>query len=76
MSASTPGSSPGAFASTACKYEDINGNGELDVTDIQALYANKDATVVQSNTEAFDFNNDGNVDILDVQALFYEHTDG
>jgi hypothetical protein len=57
-------------------YEDINGDGELDIFDIQALWNNRDSAVVTENIEKFDFDKDGgeNIDIFDVQALFNEIT--
>ncbi|GAB7095057.1 hypothetical protein JCM30237_22100 [Halolamina litorea] len=54
------------------QYEDINGDGTLDIVDVQALFANLDDDAVENNVEKFDFNDDGTVDIVDVQALFYE----
>ncbi|SFR69508.1 CARDB protein [Halogeometricum rufum] len=52
-------------------HEDVNGDGVVDVLDVQTLfyYRNSDTTV--SNPEAFDFNGDGTFDILDVQWLYY-----
>ncbi|MFC5973466.1 malectin domain-containing carbohydrate-binding protein [Halomarina salina] len=51
-------------------YEDVNGDGSVDVGDAQALFANNDDPVVQNNVDAFDFNGDGSVDVGDAQALF------
>jgi len=51
-------------------YEDVNGNGQPDIGDVQALFVNKDSTVVTNNQGAFDFNGNGQIDIGDVQALF------
>jgi uncharacterized membrane protein len=53
-------------------YEDVNGDGELNIGDAQALFSNRDAPVVQDNIEAFDFNGDGSVNAGDAQALFNE----
>lgn len=52
------------------KLEDINGDGESDVLDVQAFFENLDSEAAQNNPAAFDFNGDGDVSILDVQALF------
>jgi PKD repeat protein len=51
-------------------YEDINGDGEFDIVDVQALYANLESDVVQNNVDMFDFNDDSEVNRNDVQALF------
>jgi len=53
-------------------YDDINGDGESDVVDVQALFSNLDDEAIQSNPSAFDFNGDGSVDVVDVQKLFNE----
>jgi len=54
-------------------YEDVNGNGDLDIGDVQALLANQETAAVQNNVPAFDFNGNGGIDIGDVQALFAEY---
>jgi hypothetical protein len=51
-------------------YEDVNGDGSVNVGDAQALFANTDDPVVQNNVAAFDFNGDGSVNVGDAQALF------
>jgi hypothetical protein len=51
-------------------YEDVNGDGDVNVGDAQALFANTDDPVVQNNVAAFDFNGDGSVNVGDAQALF------
>jgi hypothetical protein len=51
-------------------YEDVNGDGNVNVLDAQAIFANTDDPVVESNVDAFDFNDDGSVNVLDAQALF------
>ncbi|MDS0279519.1 dockerin type I domain-containing protein [Halomicroarcula sp. S1AR25-4] len=53
-------------------YEDVNGDGAVDVVDVQALFANLESDTVQNNPENFDFNGDGTVDVVDVQKLFTE----
>jgi hypothetical protein len=51
-------------------YEDVNGDGSVDVGDAQAIFANTQDPVVQNNVDAFDYNGDNNVDVGDAQALF------
>jgi hypothetical protein len=51
-------------------YEDVNGDGEVNVGDAQAIFSNSNDSVVQNNTAAFDFNGDGSVNVGDAQALF------
>jgi hypothetical protein len=53
-------------------YEDVNGDGTVNVGDAQALFGNVDDSVVQNNVAAFDFNGDGTVNVGDAQALFAE----
>jgi PKD repeat protein len=53
-------------------YEDVNGDGEFDIVDVQALFANLDDETVQNNSDGFDFNQDGDVDVVDVQKLYNE----
>ena len=53
-------------------YEDVNGDESVNFGDAQALFANADGPVVQSNVDAFDVNGDGNVNFGDAQALFAE----
>ena len=52
--------------------EDVNGDGEFTVTDVQALFANRNSDAVQNNPELFDFNGDGSFSVSDVQALFFQ----
>ncbi|WP_198664562.1 right-handed parallel beta-helix repeat-containing protein [Halorubrum sp. 48-1-W] len=53
-------------------YEDINGDGESDIVDVQALFSNMDDDTIRNDPDAFDFNDDGSVDVIDVQKLFNE----
>jgi parallel beta-helix repeat protein len=53
-------------------YEDINGDGEADIVDVQALFSNSGDEAIQNNPSAFDFNGDGSVNVVDVQKLFNE----
>jgi hypothetical protein len=55
-------------------YEDINGDGDVTVSDVQAFFTTRDSTVVQSNTAAFDFNGDGRITVSDIQSLFNQVT--
>jgi hypothetical protein len=57
-------------------YEDVDGDGSVSFTDVQALFVNADGQTVQSNVDAFDFSGDGSVSFTDVQALFAEVTGG
>ncbi len=55
------------------RYENITGDGEFDILDVQALFDNLDSDTVQNNPRAFNFSEDndpGKVTIFDVQALF------
>jgi len=52
-------------------YEDVNGDGSVDVLDVQLLFAERNSDVIQNSPGAFDFNGDGEFDILDVQSLYY-----
>ena len=54
-------------------HEDIDGDGEFDIFDVQALFNGLDSDAVQNHPEAFNFNEDENpedVTIFDVQGLF------
>lgn len=53
-------------------FEDINGDGNVDIVDLQALYVVRHDEIVQQNTGSFDINDDGVVDIVDIQRLYYE----
>ena len=54
------------------RYEDLNGDGESDIADVQAMFANRDDELIRGNPDAFDFNDDGTADVVDVQRLFDE----
>jgi hypothetical protein len=53
-------------------FEDVRGDGERTILDVQTLFTNLGSNVVQSNPAAFNFDGvgPGEVTILDVQALF------
>lgn len=52
--------------------EDVNGDGGVDVVDVQALFANRDSVAQRSDAAAFDFNGQNGVDVVDIQRLFAE----
>ena len=53
------------------EYEDINGDGTVDIVDVSAFFEHYADDVVQNqDTAAFDFTNDGAIDIADVNRLF------
>lgn len=53
-------------------YEDIRGDGSVDMLDVQALFTNLDNPAVQANADLFNFQGDDpdEVGVLDVQALY------
>lgn len=53
-------------------YEDIDGDGEFTIGDVQLFFQHRNADVVQANAEFFNFsgNDPDEVTIGDVQALF------
>jgi len=53
-------------------YEDVNGDGVVDMEDVELLYQIALRNVVGPDTEAFDFNGDGRFDMYDVQQLVRE----
>jgi PKD repeat protein len=55
-------------------YEDINGDGQFDIADVQAFFQYYEDDAVQNNVAAFDFNGDGSVNIIDVHQLFTQLT--
>ena len=57
-------------------HEDVNGDGELTVVDVQAFFLHYEDAAVQANVDAFDVNGDGVVNVVDVQALFIEQQGG
>jgi hypothetical protein len=61
------------------RYEDVDGSGEFDIFDVQALFSDLDSDAVQDYPMAFNFTEDENpeeVTIFDVQALFNRLKDG
>ena len=57
-------------------FEDITGDGELTIFDVQALFDSLDATQVQNNPDWFDFagTGDDRVSVFDIQALYTQLT--
>ena len=54
-------------------FEDVNGDGEFTIFDVQAFFTNFQSEIVQSNPAAFNFTEEEDpeeVTIFDVQALF------
>jgi PKD repeat protein len=53
-------------------YDDITGDGDRSIVDVQALFDNLDSDAVQDNAPAFNFSgtDPAQVSIFDVQALF------
>jgi subtilisin family serine protease len=50
-------------------YEDVNGDGVVDMDDVELLYQIALRNAVSPDADAFDFNGDGTFDMYDVQAL-------
>jgi len=57
------------------RFEDVNGDGTVDVVDVQALFNAYNEPAVQQHPEAFDLNGNGEVNIVDVQRLFVTVTE-
>jgi len=51
-------------------YNDVDGDGEFTVFDVQALFQHRNSDAVQENVELFDFTGDGDVTVFDAQELF------
>ncbi len=54
------------------RYEDLNGNGRMDLQDPTVFFTYFSWLQSQGNTSAYDFNGNGALDLSDVQALFTE----
>jgi predicted acyl esterase len=67
-----PQGEPAADPDTDGEYEDVTGDCEADVVDVQRLFANREGEAVGTDPGAFDFNEDGEFDVVDVQRLFRE----
>lgn len=55
-------------------YEDVNGDGAVDLLDVQTLFSDRDGPAVTNSPEAFDYNGDGEFTLSDIQALFAQET--
>ena len=57
-------------------YEDVNGDDQFSIADVQIFFQNRDSDAVQNNPEAFNFDETDPpaVTIGDVQALFIAFT--
>jgi hypothetical protein len=54
-------------------YEDVRGDGEFNILDVQTLFNNLNTQTVQKNSRAFNFAPvDEEITVLDIQALFTE----
>ena len=53
-------------------FEDINGDGQFTVADVQLLFAERNSNTVTEYGTYYDINGDGTFDIVDVQALWTE----
>ncbi|WP_280536831.1 surface glycoprotein [Halopenitus sp. POP-27] len=67
------GDSPPTNLDDDAQLEDVNGNSQFDIGDVQALYDAQDSDAVQNNVESFDFNDNQGIDIGDIQALYNEY---
>lgn len=52
--------------------EDVNGDGNFTVADVQAFYVNRETAAIQTYPASYNYNNISDVDIVDVQRLYYE----
>ncbi|HWQ67863.1 MAG TPA: dockerin type I domain-containing protein [Methanospirillum sp.] len=52
------------------RYEDINGNGRLDMQDLVRLFDNLEEISKSSVSERFDYNSNGRVDFADLILIF------
>jgi hypothetical protein len=53
-------------------YEDVNGDGMVDIFDVQTFFNNFQHTNMSGHAWAYDFDGDGDITIIDVQMLFEE----
>jgi hypothetical protein len=51
-------------------YEDINGDGAVNIVDVDALYRHLSTTEVGANWSAYDYTGDDRTDVGDIQLLF------
>jgi hypothetical protein len=55
------------------RFEDLNGNGELDYDDVVTLFESRDSPAIGDNVDLYDFNDNGRFDFDDVVRLFEEN---
>ncbi len=53
-------------------YEDLNGNGQVEFTDVIKFDYQRNDPAIQNNSDAYDFNENGRLDLDDVVSLFRE----
>ena len=58
------------------QLEDLNGDGEFTISDVQTFWKYYTDDDIQAHTPAFDFNGDREVNVVDVQKLFAELNGG
>nr|WP_226013533.1 family 43 glycosylhydrolase [Halomicrobium salinisoli] len=51
-------------------YEDLNGNGEADYSDVVDYFNNMDEPAMTDHADAYDYNGNGEVDFADLVDLF------
>ena len=51
------------------RYEDVNGNGQVDYDDVVVLFTEKETGAVQNHPDAYDFNDNSGVDFDDIVDL-------
>lgn len=54
------------------KYEDLNGNGEIDYQDLVTYNNNMQSSSLERYVDAYDYNNNGDIDYSDLVELFNE----
>jgi PKD repeat protein len=54
------------------RYEDVNGNGAVTLSDVTALFFQRDSAAVTGSPGAFDFNDNGEFSLADLTRLFGE----
>lgn len=50
-------------------YEDVNGDGSVNIIDVSLFLKNYEEETIQNNKAAFDYNGDGSVNIIDLTVL-------
>lgn len=54
-------------------YEDVNGDGNVSISDVVVLFENLHSDVIQDDPEKVDFNSDSSAGVGDVVVLFNEY---